>query len=246
MSSTILLPAVNGFPFGKKKLSSGDRIELNNLTILFEETEDLRAAPTEPLQSSVVLDRLEQKIGPLPYSTQDGETADEWEDRSRRAISFNRLPTTSGDPYAPRRQPTSRENKFKDSHISETGEEKETWYPESNVPQKDEAVITDSYFRRWLIISLVFFLAVIGAWGTVQYINSSKKAAEEEMAATQGVARYRHGSHPMPRSTISIPITTIGPIVNSFKTTSQRSSQIPIASSPREISNSILPNTLTP
>lgn len=170
--------AINGYPFGKKQLTSGDTIDLNSMTILFEETEDLREVPPETLDSNILLDRLEKKIGASPSL--------QLEAFPRESDNDLGLNVQQGKITQPFVEPIR--TSLKDSHIGDSGEEKETWYPESNVSDEEPVSASPSRPQEWFIVGLILLLAFIAIWSTWEYLSYSRKVAKEEIETTKGLA----------------------------------------------------------
>lgn len=169
---------LNGQCFGKKKLHSGDRIELTGGTILlFETTEDL-SGEEKRLDSRSLIDQLENKI----HSNIDFAT-----------IEFPESPR-----YETEEQETDRDSapplplsSIKDSHLSETGEENETWYPESNVSDQGPHPIlpSSSPLKKWVVLSLSILLVLTVITTTLIYLSTTNQiAVKEELRATKGIA----------------------------------------------------------
>lgn len=173
---------VNGFPFGKKQLTSGDKIELSGTSIVFEETEDVKEIPPEPLTSNVLLDRLEKKIGSSPAFSAppppEEVIRDDW--------SVEEIADELGFDMQPVKESAPARTSLKDSHIGDTGEEK-AWYPENNV-NKEAVTAQPPPFQKWFIVVVILFLASVAIWGTWEYLIYSRKATKEEIQVTKGLA----------------------------------------------------------
>lgn len=204
--------SVNGQPFWKVLLSSGDIIEITGVKIHvhYEPQESKESPILESLSSQALAERIDLKITCGSCSKAQNENEGSFEEFPKSdselegpdwdSIDFSEIERDietaaagccphENTEEAPRLSLPRNFTSIKDDHLSETGEENETWYPENNIPdQEKQAPAKKSRFlRSWLFLLVIAIFAGLSG-GVLEYENISKKTHEEEMQAAQGIS----------------------------------------------------------
>lgn len=196
--------SVNGHPFGKKLLNSGDKITLYQTTLLFEtldipilnnENEGQNEKNSIPIYDEKNENRDEKKspfIAPFSFSfEQDVEALNEEElqkaplDKYLNEFEFNQEPVPS--PATPEKKETERKkiNSLKDDYLRDLDDDNQT----NSHPSFAQGESNHLYQAwKWILVFIFSLLAISGSVGSIIYFTVSDKAEAQETKAAQGVA----------------------------------------------------------
>lgn len=184
---------VNGQTFEKIEIHSKDRIELNGMIILFEETDDVGIGKMESLTSDTLRSRLEQKMVRPTRSFEKEEEEEEWNTQNLEQL-YTEFESDSEDEIPPipdmpveTKKPLKKTSSIKDSHLSDSGDENESWRRQ-NKGAEHTSFSPERHNRQWIFLLIGIIFAAAGISGAMLYHNSNKNAAEEELHAARGLA----------------------------------------------------------
>jgi len=204
--------SVNGSPFGKKRLNSGDIIAIHEITLLFENLTPYFVS--DKTQEEALEDKIKKQgeilcAQPLVSSTESSDLTSfslPFE-QEVKALGEEELETASLELYLKQLESISA-GTLALSSSSLTGVQKQ-------IEGKKKASLKDDYLRdldddnqregkgpfgklkepshlyqawKWILLFIFCLFAISGAIGTVIYFSVSDKTEVQEMKAAQGVA----------------------------------------------------------
>lgn len=178
--------SLNGFPFGKTNITSGDTINLNEANILFEKV-PLNPATSQQVKESFRAETLDsnikQQTAPLPLLGSNAEPISTYQ-KELKAIKEPTL-TEKYKPSNPELPSYVKTNKkgpgsLKDDYLKDLEDDNSN----NQIPE------TGQLFHEWRWIFLFIFsiFTIAGVLGTVIYLSVSDKTDAQETKAAQGVA----------------------------------------------------------
>lgn len=179
--------SVNGLPFGKKLLNSGDIIQVHQTTILFEVLPDEPAPLKEPIAEKVAyMEQEEEKVAyknvssfSLPFED-EVEAFKEDEFHSEDVDKY--LKELEKGPLPEKKKPTS----LKDDHLQELEEDHPLSLGTPINHQKEEVHIFHAW--KWILLFILSLFTISAVAGTIIYFSVSERSEGHRTKAAQGMA----------------------------------------------------------
>lgn len=206
--------SINGHPFGKKLLSSGDIIVIHQITLLFETLNALIPKSEEnrekedPL-STLLGSKIEKQnnkhsvsvsssaentsLPPFPFEQEIEALNDDELQRTPLDQYLNELESKQeGIPafpsIPPEKKPIERKKitSLKDDYLRDLDDDNQRDRQTSFVHQKEPSHLYQAW--KWILLFIFSLLAISGTIGSIIYFTVTDKAEAQETKAAQGVA----------------------------------------------------------
>ena len=181
--------SINQFPFGKKELTNGDKIQIDAFEIEFEQLPNASEKPQEtdnlPNQEPASVQRLSQEepLLQLHYSFEKEVQPLSQEEINLEAVEELISPFLQEKPCY--QNTAAGFNKPKNNYSTEQQPSDAELLPEENDLKKTSRLT----FKKKFILALIIFLLIIGSFlASFIYLTISEKSQKEELKATQGIA----------------------------------------------------------
>lgn len=196
--------SVNGHPFGKKLLNSGDTIVLYQTNLLFEIIETPNSINKNDQENENILIPIEQQkqssdgsvpatcLTPpfsLPFE-QEVEALNEEELQKapldKYLSGFESPPPLSPPPTEKKEAEPKKITSLKDDYLRDLDDDNQTNKHASFADQGESSHLYQAW--KWILVFIFSLLAISGTFGSIIYFTVSDKAEAQETKAAQGVA----------------------------------------------------------
>lgn len=195
--------SLNGHPFGKKLLSTGDLINLQDTTLLFEALPPLiteiksakseEKSPTPPEEKSCTPSSISHLRLPFHFPFEEEVEAFNEEEllRAASAPSSSTPPAepTENKPNATHPEPPEKKKEYplslKDDYLKEWDDA-----PPSTPPLEEDQKEASHLYQawKWILVFIFSIISLLGFTGSVIFFTLSDKTEAQETKAAQGVA----------------------------------------------------------